>query len=355
MTAKRWICIFLSVTLLLLVVTGIVVAYIDPFFHYHKPGDSFFYTLDNARSQNDGILKHFDYDAIISGSSITENFKTSEFDALFDVSSVKVSSSGASFKEIDSYIRTAIASGHSLKAVVRCLDMNFFFDDKDRLREDMGEYPTYLYDRNPFNDIKYLYNRDVLIRCMYMTKLKLVDKKTGITSFDDYGNWSAEFEGRYGARYILSGHEQFKKPVESHTLTQEEKKNVIENITQNVIETAKANPETQFYIYISPYSAIWWGEQVQEGNLERNIEAEKCVIELLLECDNINLYSFNTHYDITTDMDNYRDKLHYGEWINSDILQYMKNGEGKLTKDNYIDYLIEEKIYYETFDYNSLF
>ena len=233
--------------------------------------------------------------------------------------------------------------------------MNFFFDDKNRLREDMGEYPTYLYDQNLFNDVKYLYNQDVLIRCMYITKLKLIDKKTGITSFDDYGNWSAEFEGRYGSKYILNNHETFKMPMGSKKLTEEEKQRVLENITQNVIETAEANPETMFYIYISPYSAIWWGEQLEEGNINRDIEAERYVIESLLKCKNVNLYSFNTHYDITTDMDNYRDKLHYGEWINTDILKFMKNGEGLLTQDNYLDYLNEEKIFYETFDYNYLF
>ena len=61
-----------------------VVVYVDPFMHYHKPIISkFFYSLDNQRSQNDGIIKYFDYDAIITGTSMIENFKTSEFDKLF--------------------------------------------------------------------------------------------------------------------------------------------------------------------------------------------------------------------------------------------------------------------------------
>ena len=83
MTAKKWMQFFFIYSLILLIIIGGVVAYIDPFFHYHKPNSTFYYTLDNARSQNDGILKHFDYDAVITGSSITENFKTSEFDLLF--------------------------------------------------------------------------------------------------------------------------------------------------------------------------------------------------------------------------------------------------------------------------------
>lgn len=47
---------------------------IDPYFHYRKPNvDGYFYTLYNERSQNNGISKHFDYDALITGTSMTEN------------------------------------------------------------------------------------------------------------------------------------------------------------------------------------------------------------------------------------------------------------------------------------------
>ena len=45
--------------------------------------------------------KHFDYDAIITGTSMTENFLSSEFDSLFGVNSVKTTFSGASYKEIN--------------------------------------------------------------------------------------------------------------------------------------------------------------------------------------------------------------------------------------------------------------
>lgn len=65
---------------------GICVLRVDPFIHYHKPlTNAYFYPLDNQRSQNDGILKHFEYNALITGTSMTENFKTSELDELFGV------------------------------------------------------------------------------------------------------------------------------------------------------------------------------------------------------------------------------------------------------------------------------
>ena len=46
--------------------------------------------------------------------------------------------------------------------MLRPLDYSHLAEDKDAMRQDMGEYPTYLYDRNLLNDVKYLYNRDVV-------------------------------------------------------------------------------------------------------------------------------------------------------------------------------------------------
>lgn len=88
--------------------------------------------------------------------------------------------------------------------------------------------------------------------------------------------------------------------------------------------------------------------------MNRQIEAEQYVIGLLLEHDNIRLYSFNNRTDITTDLNNYKDKIHYASWINSLMLRWMHDGEYLLTKDNYMDYLEKERAFYTGFDYESL-
>ena len=75
---------------------------------------------------------------------------------------------------------------------------------------------------------------------------------------------------------------------------------------------------------------------------------------MILECPNIKLFSFNLMTDIDTDLNNYKDTTHYGEWINSDMLQYMKNDVGLITKDNYKEYLDKEKEFYLNYPYGSI-
>ena len=69
---------------------------------------------------------------------------------------------------------------------------------------------------------------------------------------------------------------------------------------------------------------------------------------------NIKLYSFTNCTNITTNLNYYKDMTHYGEWVNSYMLKAMREGKCLLTKENYKEYLQEERFFYTTFDYNSL-
>ena len=94
---KIWCFLVAAFTVIpLLLLAGITVI-VDPYFHYHAPLEFLEYPLDNQRYQNDGIVKHFEYDAIITGTSMTENFHTSDLNRLFDVNSVKIPFSGGSY------------------------------------------------------------------------------------------------------------------------------------------------------------------------------------------------------------------------------------------------------------------
>ena len=79
---KKWCITFLGLVIGTLIILGAITVIVDPYFHYHKPLTSLEYPLRSERQRyiNDGILKNFDYNAIIVGSSMTENFKSSQLD-----------------------------------------------------------------------------------------------------------------------------------------------------------------------------------------------------------------------------------------------------------------------------------
>ena len=126
------------------------------------------------------------------------------------------------------------------------------------------------------------------------------------------------------------------------------------NVTQNITDLAVANPQIKFYLYWTPYSIYYWDSLNQTGTLEMQIEAQEAATELLLENENIYVFSFFDEYEMICNPDNYLDILHFGEEINSQILKWICAREHLLTKGNYEQYYNKIREYYINYDYEGL-
>jgi hypothetical protein len=345
---RKW---FISCVIILLVaVLGVflLVWIVDPYFHFHKPFSFISYRLSEERYTNDGISRHFDYDTIITGTSMSQNFKTSEADELLDVKSVKESFSGAGYKELSENLDRAL-SRHEVKNVIWTMDFNALIREADY--DQYSDYPTYLYDDNPFNDVSYVFNKNVLYHGVFINLINtLIGQRS--TTFDEYSSWDKPT----GYKYIMESYDRWEEKADMESgLDDESKDMVAENIRQNFVNLVNKYPDTTFYIFYTPYSICWWDFMNQEGMMMWQFDAELISTELLLECPNVRLYNFNDQYDIIENLDNYRDKEHYGAWINTQILEWIAADEGLVTKDNYLERLEEEKRYFLNYDYESIF
>lgn len=346
LSANKWIkyTLFLMVTIVLLI--GCFVALVDPFFHFHGPIGGLSYPLLDERYQNDGIARHYDYDAIIAGTSIAQNFKPSEVETLWGTKTIKQTAASATFYEQDGYIRRALKYRPNVKYVFRSLDLTRLNTGlKDESYEDI---PNYLYDQNPLNDVRYLYNKDVILKAVAVLNYTRAGNQT--MSQDLYGAWYSY--ATYGREQVLSGlidYSSFKDELE---MTAEDESRIRENVETNILQTAVQHPDTEFYVFVPPYSAAYWYGMVQSKQLAYTIEAEKIAIECLLEAPNIKVYDFSNHIDMTTNLDNYMDTLHYGEWINSQMLQWMHDDEGRITKGNIDTYFEQVKKLYQEYPYD---
>lgn len=346
---NQWIVLTVLLTVISFCLFASITIYIDPFFHYHAPLDKYSYPINDERYQNDGITKHFEYDSIITGTSMSENFKTSEADKLFNANFIKVPFSGATYKEINDALERAYNAKSSIKNVIRCLDYSLLIDDKDRYRLDT--YPTYLYNQNIFDDVNYVLNKSVLFTNS-LNVMRYTSEGQETTSFDTYANWMQSHT--FGADTVLGSYSLPEKASSERILSEEEKTIVFENIRQNVTELAAKHPETTFYYFFSPYSICYWDTLNNSGTVNWRIDAEQLAIEEILKVPNIKLYSFCNNFDLICDLNNYKDQAHYGEWVNSQILEWMYNDEYLLTKDNYLDYIESIREFYNSYDYSSL-
>lgn len=348
-SAKKWFikCVATLISILL-IIAGIMVV-VDPYFHYHKPFSFLSYRLYEERYTNDGISRHFDFNAILTGTSMAQNFKPSEFDSLFGTKSVKETFSGAGYQELADNLGRALRRNDSLDTVLWTLDYNGLLREYDWAQYET--YPTYLYDDNPLNDVSYLFNKSIFYHGVFPNIARTIAGSPS-TSMDEYSSWERET----GLAAILASYDRNHINTDVPTdFGEEEYEAVKKTITENMLSVINRYPNTDFYIFYTPYSICYWDSQNIKGTIMRQTAAEQAATELLLECPNVKLYNFFDQYDVICNPDYYCDDGHYNAEINSRILTWIANDIGLVTKENYRQRLEEERTFYLNYDYDSIY
>lgn len=347
MSAKKWNVIVIGSLIAVLTLLSGFTAFVDPFLHFSSGRAFLQYPLKDERYQNDGIARHYDYDSIITGTSMCQNFKCSEFNALWNAAAIKIASPGASYHESCENIGRALSRHNGVKNILCSIDGNRL--NYPALYEEYDGYPTYLYDNNPFNDVNYLLNKEVLTKTIAVLNYTRSGQKT--TTMDEYGSWNNY--ASFGKENVLASFTLLDEREEALVLTEEDIQQIRENVSTNFVKLAETYPNTTFFLFFPPYSICYWEAMVRTKQLNAQLEAQRIGVELLLAAPNIQVYDFSYRIDITENLDNYTDTLHYGEWINSEILQMIAAGEGRLTKDNFRDYYDSLEKMYSQYDYTQ--
>ncbi len=350
--AVRWLAFTMGAVLLLLAAFAGAVVYVDPFFHYHKPVPGLAYPIDSERYQNDGISRHFEYDAVLTGTSMMENFKTSLFDRLFGARSIKIPFAGGYYKEVDQAVSRAVSYNPHIRMVCRGLDRSFLLQEADAVNP-AAPAPDYLWDDNLWNDVEYILNKEVIFGNLRAVSARTrAGEKT--TDFDEYMHWAPEKE--WGHEAVLKTYDRQEPEKEQKPFTEEDRRMVLENLEQNVLRTARENPQITFYCFIPPYSIAWWDSELMvKGEFERQMEAYRLMAETLLSCENIRLFAFDDVYEITCDLGNYMDVIHYSEEVGDQLLTFMAEGKHEITEENTEQYFDKITRFYQSYDYESIY
>lgn len=346
---KKWFkkCITCLVGVIFLIL--IMVYVFDPYFHFHKPFSFVSYRLYDERYTNDGIARHFDYNAIITGTSMAQNYKPSEVDELFGTKTIKATFSGAGYQELSQNLDRALKRNEKCKTVIWSLDYNALIRESDYTQ--YTDYPTYLYDDNPWNDMSYIFNKSIFYHGV-MTNVVRTAFGIPSTTMDEYSEWVKPI----GREYVLDVYDRYDvNDYLPSELAEDEARMVRENVTENIVNLANKYPDTTFYLFYTPYSIVYWDSLLMENTMERQFQAEQLATELILQCPNIRLYNFYENYELVCNLDNYRDKEHYSAEVNSLLLTLLQEDTYLVTKDNYMEKLAKEKEFYMNYDYDSIF
>lgn len=353
MASKRWFFTCIAAVGCVLVLAAAVMIDIDPFFHYHGPVEGRPYALYGSgayeKYYNDGISRNFTYDAIITGSSVTENFKASQMEQLWDCQTIKTCFAGGTLREINEFLERALSRNKEIKYVVRGIDENKLLQDKDAKPDNL---PEYLYDNNIFNDVNYWYNKDTWLVPL-KRNIELMVQERISTNFDQYSNWS--MHAVFSKEEALSKYTRPEKADTKAVLTEEMQKNLDGNIEENIVSLVRENPDVTFYYFLTPTSILQWDEWNRQGMTELYLLAQERMLAALIPYENAHVFGFSDDFSFITNLDNYMDKEHFSEETNAALLDAMYRGEHRLTEENYRQYIANLRAFYTNYDYDAIF
>ncbi|MBR4038801.1 MAG: hypothetical protein IKJ11_01730 [Clostridia bacterium] len=317
MKKKTWALLCLTAIIGAFVSLSALVIAIDPFqvyrlaTHYMPPIDNTTQVYANA-----GIVRNYDYDSIVVGTSVTENFRPSQMDALLGGRFIKLCSSAGTAYNHALLLNLAFDT-HEIRRVIYGLDVYSFIAE---LTETGCEVPFYLYDHNPFNDAQYWLNRSVLgsflPRCLHTWGQRQDDSIR-----DSMYSWKGS--DNYGLSALYNAHFSPAAPMRP---ADADVAKALANLNAHVLPLITAHPETQFDFFFPPYSAAEWSTMQAKGTLESMLTLRGVCYDVLSQYDNVTVYDFSTREDWVLNLDNYKDTLHYGAWINDAIVEEIAAG-----------------------------
>ncbi len=325
-------CLFLKQfflrSLFFLAVIGALTFLADPFFHYHKPWFGLKAALTDKEYQCIGSLRTFDYDSLIVGSSVAENYNNGWFNEGFHCNAIKAVRSYGATADL-CYLLDAAYEKHNLDYVFYSMDTSSLAADPTPTYELTG-CPMYLYDKNPFNDVKYLYNKGVLFeKIPYMVANSLLGNYDENNSYN-WAQWKEFNQDMALGLYLRKAQIAPMKEASHYQAVLEANVSLVKTQVEN-------HPETKFIIFFPAYSMLFWDNLYRTGDLEAYLYNMEHAIGTLVAYENVEMYYFQDETDIITNLENYMDTLHFSPEINHYMADQIirQNPAYQLTKENY--------------------
>lgn len=314
--ATRWTrAALLALLFGLLALAGLTFLF-DPFEHYRESAILPLY--DQESYNNPGIARHYDYDAVILGTSMIEMCHPSVVDAAFGVRSVKLPMRGSYTAQMGWQL-SHVLEKRELRLAILAVDAYSLLGDPNDAEEIVG----YLWNDNPLDDVNYLLNRDVLLvrlpRLLQNIGKPLEGKR------DDMYQWTDVTFSEESVLRAVTFSPQREMAAADYRIERTD-----ENIERHLRAQIAAHPETRFLIYTPPYSVAYWYVTTRGGDVERQYRARERLGELLLGLPNVEIYDFSARLEWAENLDNYFDFSHHSGDVSDALMRAMAAGENQV-------------------------
>jgi hypothetical protein len=298
---------------------------VDPFQQYRKPTrfPARFYPAWQ-RWENPGLARHYDYDRVITGSSLMENLLPAEVDAVLGGRSINLSISAQTAFDAGQLLRVALATGKP-RHVLMNLDYNAFSGAPDR--SGFAEpFPAFLYDDVRWNDVPYLLG--------ISTTKKSLETVLGLrwtrANTDPARMWYWADGYQFFAAKAVQGldpgnlNARFRQP--QRTL-----EGMQASFEANLAPLIEQYRDTRFTFVLAPYAILVWMDFEQRGQLEVTLAFREWLQRRTERYPNVEIFDFQAEPSIVMDLDHFTDIYHFSPRASRGMIEAMAQGRYRLT------------------------
>ena len=301
--------------------------YVDPFQQYRQ-STRYPPRFYNAwqRYENPGLARHYDYDRIVTGSSLMECVLPEDVDRAMGGRTINLSMSAQTAFDAGKLLGAALRTGKP-RHIIMSLDYNAFSGAPDRSGF-TEPFPSYLYDDTILNDLPYLLGID--------TTRKSLETMRGL-------RWSRFSGDPKRMWYWMDGHQFFAAkavhgldPANLNARFRQPPRTLEgmqASFEANLAPVIEKYPETRFSFLYAPYAILVWMDFEQRGQLEVTLAFREWLFERVQRYPNVEIFDLHAEPAIVTDLDHFTDIYHYSPKLSRAIIEIMAQGRYKLTRE----------------------
>lgn len=321
---KNWIISFFCGVLGVLMSLCVVAYIVDPFFQFRAKDNSY---MLSGQFVSAGLVKNYDYDTFIIGSSMTQNFDMDLFREKLDANPLHIGLGRITSNEELELLELAYARENVDRYYI-CADMYMFTEEPTESKN-----PQYLLKNDFLSRCRYLLSYEVWARYipidigfMILDHLgvSLPQKYQEAKSIDKLENFSLDYT--FSEEIVLSNY-----AGGAYGVSKVDAENLYETMKEQIDRYVSCLDfeKGEYTFFFPPYSALYWCDTQADGTFEAYMQAKKYFVQKLTECGAM-VYDFQSA-DVIVDLNNYKDITHYSPEINDWMVECFANQECIIT------------------------
>ena len=321
LNSQRWLRSFVLIVLALVLLLSALMYVVDPFFRFRVKDNSY---MLNPRYVNAGLIRNYDYDTLIIGSSMTQNFNMELFRQELGAKPLHVSMGGITPLETAELLSFADEIGRAERYYVG-IDLHCFNTEPT-----LSNNPSYLFDGSPLSTARYLMSYEAWFRflpvdlaflALNAADVSLPPKFARSCDIDMLANWADDFS--YGEDVVLSNYLS-----DDYAVSEVDTVGLAERLQNNfeLVFDSIAGFEEDVVFFFPPYSMLYWHNSAEYMDIFLDAKAYFIARAEELGCT---VYDFQP-LPQCMDLSYYRDSSHYSAELNDYMTLSFASGEHQL-------------------------